>query len=1727
MANQAPTKSSLLYLYIGSEWSGPFQVEQIRFFRHHGQVESDTYAYDPDQQRHYTVGELLASIQAPDHAPLGEDLDDLELGKGGNNQLMSQELDEAATPSTTRIFLASEESEATSTLGTSLDALPDPLRTFFQAFRELTEGRPTDREQVLAHLDETASAIGIQLSAATNDPESLTLLVGDLLRLADYLANRHQDNDLWEAVDSLRSLKPETDADDSVLAARQVMSLLVTKARAGRITRTDRHTPGLLATVAAPPAAFATARSTARDVHPEGATQPTDTGVHKPISESWDQPHARTARIIMRDARKELRSTEADLEAIQQAYTQLQEQHTRDLGEAQDMLASLESSRADEVANAAQALAEVRSLAAEIHRLAEENLSSEPDLQADIRNLADELKGQDATAMAPLAEGLLIRLVARLRNLSPATALSGGEPSADIGKDIVALREELAKSRSDLVQARAQAMVLSDERDRLRRQLDEQRGAADRAIASAKEREQRLRSTVTALEVTKDLHQDVMRELDVQLQTAQRRVGEMENELSVVRGDLVNTRSNLAERTRELQDEMRRAVELQAMLEARRAELSLNLKDAEAQLQQAQAEQATPGATSDPELMEALAVKVNHLRTMFEATKRRLDEQQQVAAKLEEDLTNSRREALDLRTRSDSLTGELDEARVGLASAKKRFEELHRANARLESERESLQLELVTRKGTDTLRRERDPASGTGSQDKPTELSRQSSTNRMSKVMEHLENKLQETNRRLEQATAQLDNERRRVNEINEIQAQLQVRVEDLTADRDQLRAELDRLHSDHFADHSRHAAAFASATQSTIEAERRLKEATLRVVELEGQVAFLQQHQEVPGAALQQLDAEGEDHSGAHFIPTEQVAELSRQLDEARAELAALKADSSTDVADQRAVLSSRLGLVEGELASATASRDDAGAQLKAAIAERDRFNRELLRLKNEHESAAVEHRVSLKSARDKLAESQARVQLLEKELDQQRGGEARARELTVERDRLNVEVHSLSARIERNQVSAELPEVKRLLEKEQDRIRTLTRSLSDAQEQADAARAKVVEMEARTGSAQHERDQLNLVIERLKGELLAAQAQAGGSSERDSGHRERLERRLQDVLTDREQLLSELSRVNGELLQVRGRLVRAESEVIAAERLPRERSAVLDLERQVVMFRNDAQAANAQLAEVRGQLGQLSAERTQLQGEVARLQRLLDRAGGIDRGGAELATLRERLLRAKFRIRTLRKEREDLLAQLDRARSAAVVPRSTASRASQLEHTPGLRGEVRSKDPRPAEPRAAEPRSTESRSTESRSAEPRSTSPRAALAAEPVVQSDFEDEFLDNDEVSEDQAAESRLPKSDDAPARGTTFVVRKEHNQRNEGRAQDARRAGASRIGVPAMPVGGFTSAFGRPSIPLPPSAMGRVQNSGFPPEYFGVPPTAAAPGAGYGPVRTPLFAFNRRWLHLALVVGGCGVAGALMALSLRPETVHGQITADLKRITSPIAGQVQLAVTNGELVGAGGTLGTVRNDRIDHSQFDALSARRQALIARQAATQAELDQIQTGGVEPDPLRQADRITRLQDLERVSSDTAERLVSLARETVAEERRIADLSERILTAERPQQVRRLLAAADGRIAAGTELMELVDPASIETSAELAAGSRAVVGDIVAITVLSGGPSGDGTITAVEDSAGGGHKVRIAVPIEMRQGTLVNARTRLAILGKEPSRLDRLGERLWRILQP
>jgi chromosome segregation ATPase len=1598
MSNQAPASTSLIYLYVGAEWSGPFQIEQIRFFRHHGQVESDTYAYDPEGQRHYTVGELLALSEVA----LGETR--LE---GTDNPLAAPDLDETSTPSTSRIFISAEESsDPTATLGTSLDALPDPLRTFLSTFRLLNEGRPQQRTQAQAHLREMASVIGIQLSAAVSDVATLRGLTEDILRLADYLANRMQDDALWEAIDALRGFKPETDAEAAIMAARMVISCLVE--HVGR-RHGGQNPPGLVPVVRT----SEHLRDQTRDVKPSLS----DTQELKALSDSWEQPHASTARNIMRDARKELKSTEADLDAIQRAYAELQATHARDLMEAREMLASLESARADEVANAAQAMAEVRSLAAEIHRLAEETLIGEDDLKGEIRQLTDELKGHDATAMAPLAEALLIRLVARLRNLAaePGVAQTPGE--------VGMLREDLAKVRGELVGARAQILVLTDERDRLRRQLDEQRAAADRAIANSKEREQRLRSTVTALEVTKDLHQDVMRELDVQLTTAQKRVGEMEEELFSVRGELTHTRTHLADRTQELQAEMRRAVELQAMLEARRVELSGHLQDAEAQLMQAQVAQSTPGAEVDPELMEALAAKVNHLRTMFEATKRRLDEQQQVALALEEELTASRREASELRGRSDALTGELDDARVGLAAAKKRFEELNRAYARLESERESLQHELIQRKGTDVVHNGGERSSGSARLD-----TAQSGTARLNKAVEALEARLSETQHRLEQANAHLESERRRVQELTLSHSQFQVRVDDLTADRDHLRLELDKLHSEHFSEHSRHAASIAVATQSAIDSERRLKEAIARQVELEDQVDWLQRHQAAPDTALQQLSIDGEEHLSSQFVAPAQAQKLIHDLAEARAEVERLRAGQTSEANGQRHVLTDRLQQIESDLAQATAARDGTIASLQATIAERDRLGRELARLHGEHESAAVEHRVSLKAARDRLGESQARVQVLEKELEQihaqplpadpriaERAAEhsaERISELVAERGRLSEQIRDLSSTIARGDIGDELPAVRRQLDQELERIKALTRGLAEAQSQSDQVRARVAELEGRATHSQHERDQLQIEVERLKGELLLAQAHAGLSRDSDHDRRTQVETKIHEVLADREQLLSELSRVNADLMQVRGRLVRAESESFAADRLPAEYARMRELELQVLQLRNEQQTTASELAQVRARLAQTTSERDQLHEEVARLRAQLAQVNAAGVGTQlvdELVGLRDKLTRAKFRIRNLRKERDELLARLGESVSST---KSTGSSSA-----------------------------TGSSSVTGSSSATGFSSAQLAVSAPSVEAPGLTQKNLPLVAGTRFEYASGTRQALSDGPGNGsapgrlarpvTSALVRRV--------ADDGLRPAPS----------GFTSVIGRPRI-----ASVRQEREVVPVQ---VP-------AGRGP-----------WWWLA--VGGtpllmCGLVGGTVLLVAwsRPYSNQAVVDAEVRTMVAPIEGLLALHKREvGEHLVAGTDLAVVINDKLDRGGLERMQTQFHDLERTLAAIPEE-------SVDPQVAVQANELRQ-------------QMVELQKSIDAERARLEQLASAPLQTAEDSQVWRVLAGNGTWLSEGQPVVSLIRSGTtvIRGLINRSAYERVAVGDRVFARLLSDGVIVTGRVTSISQAPNRPDQQRVA----------------------------------------
>ena len=1188
--------STTYYLYVSNAWSGPFDLGQIRFFLRQHQVAPDTYAYDHERQQHHTVGELLAGHEDSSSSRAVVSAPDPVI--------------EGARP-VTRVFRGADETyRATTTTATAtFDNLGPDLRSLYQSYLDLTEDRTLDRAGSLRALRDHGSALAIQLSAAVHEPATLRDLCAQVARVGDYLANRHQDHALWDRLEVLNGAHPDNDPDDAAAAASAVIDVIREKA--------ERAKAGVKAEIV------------------------------DEASDRWEQPGLRTVKGIIADARAELVRTVEELQKVQKAYADLQDESAAEIDAARDAVAAAESRRADEEAARRQVLAEIRSLSAEIHRLGQEHLAGDPGLREDLGRLAEELAGDNATAMVPLAEGLLIRLVTRLRSIA------GGETG-----DLARLREDLAEVRAELVQARAQTLVLTEERDRLRRQIEEQRQAAERAMNSAREREQRLRSTVAAMEVTRDLHQDVMRELEVQLTSAQGRVTEMEGELSTTRGELQTTRHTLDEKSSALQDEMRRAVELKAMLEARREELSTNLRHAEAELQKAQGDTQA----ADPEFVEALAAKVNHLRTTFETTKRKLDEQRALAIRLEEELAQSRREAQELRGRSDSLSTELDDARANLSSAKRRFDELQRAYARLEQERESLQQE-VNRKGTDTIARETTSVTASSASSRLNAQSH-SGTQRLAKVVSDLETRVAEGQRRLDQAGIALEQERDRARQAQERLESLSGAIEELTAERNHLRQELDQLHAQHFSEHSRNAAALATATQATIDAERRAKEAMARVVELEQELADASE-----SSALEPI-----------IRPAPGLGDARAELARLRAEAEALRAERDRLAAAAAAPKegTARLAAVDDRLARAIAERDEQAAAVQTATAEAERLSRELARLRNEHESAAVEHRAALKSARDRLAEAQTRIQTLEREIEERRGDAGRTDALQTERDRLVAELARAQASLAavaagqpaQERLLAELADAGRALAAERERVQTLEAAAAEARRAGDEAQRRAVNLEERGDLAAADRDRLTLEIERLKGELAMAQAAGVAARSADAARTGDVERRLAEIIADREHLIAQLGQLNGELTVARQRLARMEADAIGVERLALEQSRVKELEARLNEARQDHQSALTMAADARTRLAQVHVERDRLQVEVERL-RAAGGAGGVD--AAELADLRARIKRLVRSRRKLRAERDELKQQLERALAAVQTSGSSASHPAIMDEIQG----------------------------------------------------------------------------------------------------------------------------------------------------------------------------------------------------------------------------------------------------------------------------------------------------------------------------------------------------------------------------------------------------------------------------------------------------------------------
>lgn len=1151
--NAAIDQDALYYLYVNNEWAGPYQVAQIRDLVEQGTIKADdTYAYAAAHQRHYLVEELLAASAAAAAAAPAP----------------------AANAKTTSAVFDDILDMAPQTSAAFDKVLPD-LRALYSAYLGVTE-HTADPQNALKDLHAAHQGLIQELDHRRSDINSLSRVINEIDEVGDYLANRHQLTQLWQLLSEMEKVDLAAKPDEGVDCARAVLACLVTQAESKA-----------------------------------GSESGSSSSVLLDLAGLDDEADSVITRKILLSARSEVASTKRDMDVLQQTYNELQDQHAKDLEKARKLLEKAEAARAEERHTARQTAAEVRNLAAEIQRLASEPDiagGSDRDLAEQVARLGEELKTADASTLAYIAEDVLIRMVAELRQLA----------TTGVGGDIGPLRAELALARESLAQAQAQVAQLTNERDALRVQYEQSRITAEKASERAKDREHRLRSTVTALEVTKELHTEVMEDLKSQLQTAQSRVEQMERDLASVRGEMKDSTGSVEARGKAIQHEMQRMVEMKAMLEVRSNELSENLKSAEDEL--AKAQSSEENAT----LAEALAAKVTQLRTTYEATMKRLREQEANTGQLASELEASRREAEELRGRGDMLSSELGEARGSLSAAKHRLDELHQAYARLEAERQALHTELHHRKSTDTIHKQSDAD--------------QHHTDHISKL---------ERDSALLQR--QLTAERRQGEQLAEARQNLENRIGELLSERDDLRRKFEGLQNEHFNDHARHTAAIAVSTQAAIESERRLRELQNRVAELEALLAHARKSSE--GDSLEPTTARmANQHNALESTDQEHLrAELQqvvRERDQVLAELETIRTSTTSRAAAVPEQVTKRLNELERDLSLAKSEITALDERHSQAVAERDRLRREAERLKGERESAAVEHRTALKSARDRLVESQERVADLERQLGEQAAGARDGQVLRghldhslVEQERLSQEVQRLASELarlnaavpaDRDQQIIGLAKASQQLAGEQEKVLVLTRSLMETLQQADNARGRTLELEEALDQRTNERDLLQQEVDRQRAELTNLRLGVG-TGRLPFGE-------LQPTLEKRDQIIAELEEVRQELAETRARLHESTRVIKTLESLGGEQNRIKSLEAELGKLRSESEQRQQMFNEARARLVQVSSERDRLAAELAEIKSRPDQS-------VELKMLRRRLIRAKRMIKRLRRERDEAL--------------------------------------------------------------------------------------------------------------------------------------------------------------------------------------------------------------------------------------------------------------------------------------------------------------------------------------------------------------------------------------------------------------------------------------------------------------------------------------------------
>lgn len=1130
-----------------------------------------------------------------------------------------------------------------------------------QACMALPQLSGAAREQSLNDLHHDRGTIQEGFAAARTRIADLRTLAMQLDKAASEVATRRQDPRLTALLNGLRESTSHAAADEILPAAEKVVAQMVHAAE---------HAP---------------------DDDPFSAYETA------PISASGDGKGSG----LIESARFELNHLQDDLSSIKSAYAKLQDTYAKEKDHARRLLVQLKEQLESEQKSHEGDIAELRALAAEIHDLACSVGLPDEDaaLAQQVRQLATELQNTVATSLVPVAEAVLNSMVNRL----------GGQHQ-ELRRQIA----ELTQSRSDLLAARSEMSLLRQrdeqlqaDKTRLQKQLDEARVAASKIDQSARLREHQLRSTIAAMQVTKELHQEVLEDIQAQLKQAQDRVVAMESELASARDELKGTRSSFEIREVELQASLTQLSEERTKLEERRAQLSGNLQSAEAELALARAK--ADQSAEDESLAEALATKVNQLRGTFEQTKVKLREQEARAGKMQEELAAARHEAAELRSRSEALSLELDGARGNLETARKRMEELQRAATRLESERQALSQELNERKGTEPLHKSETTKSGL-----PT----------IQLIADELETRVITSADQAEQLASELEQERIRAAELDAARRAAQARADELTAERERLIGELAALRG---AGQEVRAQGVEERLEST---ERALRDAAEARSDLQARLSQTSAERDRLAGELLRLKQEHEAASVEHRAALAAArraqaeaaarnAELEVGLDSATSdrdrlaeELARGQRDSTNrfSAGESKLAEAIRRLTAEGERAERLARELDdarraaAGAaarhealcvELSEATSERQRLERQLAERESQAQTETGE-RLRLQEAIDRLREQLGREQARAIELDR-RSADAREEarsaagrhaqsaeayaESVASSDRLASELAQARARH-----VTELAEAERRLQNERARQKELEAELAATHGTVAGLQARYAGLEQSLAASTSERDRLasqlahagqqrdgrdqavadlarKLAEEQARhaiaqGELAAARKEL----EAAHGHRDGVATALATTSARHSTLAVEVERLTGELQRVLAEREAARVEHEAAlhsvkRQLETERQRFAELTTRFSASQGEQAKAHDGAAALDARMVQAEAERVRALAEVERLRSELASAAAAAGQGRDA----ERLSR----------ELGDLRRQLD-ARSDALIK---AEAALQVEHENLLR--------------------------------------------------------------------------------------------------------------------------------------------------------------------------------------------------------------------------------------------------------------------------------------------------------------------------------------------------------------------------------------------------------------------------------------------------------------------